>query len=193
MTSEPEILERVRAHALAVFTRGAYNLNLVAERSANTAANRFDDRFYAVYRDEAGAWQSPSWACTTDPGLYWLENPGRAEGTAILAPGQYRGAWVVGRHRDAYPALVQDRPVAVFRDRNRDGRIDKSGTLYRGIFGINIHRANATRPSTAVERWSAGCVVFADPVAYAEYWKLIEESARRFGPRFSMTLLEQAA
>lgn len=64
------------------------------------------------------------------------------KGTAILAPGQYQSSHKIGLHRGKYKALVQHRPVTVYRDNNKDSKYDLEPTKKdTGIFGINIHKA----------------------------------------------------
>ena len=99
----------MRAKGYAFFTEGDYNLNLLAVRSGREATNLFDDTFLAVFKVD-GAWETREYACTTDPGTYWLRN-GLEKGTAVLAPGQYRGAFALGKHKGEYEALVQAAPV----------------------------------------------------------------------------------
>ncbi|MDI7267642.1 MAG: hypothetical protein QME96_06580 [Myxococcota bacterium] len=184
----------------AWFTSGDLNLNVVAVRNLPGRPNEFDDLLTCSYR-AGGVWVVRAWPCTTDPGLYWLRNPGRTAGTAILKPGQYRGSHVVGRHKGAYPALVQDRPVAVYRDANRDEKPDYTGVpVETGMFGINVHASDDDPFDTAdrgagrpVEKWSAGCVVFATSAEYREWWSLVTQAACIYGPRFSLTLLERNA
>jgi hypothetical protein len=192
--TQPAILDRVRAAGGAVFTTGAYNLNLVAVRSGSPQPNRFDDLLYVVYRkNPAGPWTIDTYACTTDPGRYWLQHPGNVDGTAILVPGQYRGAWKLGKHRGVYDALVQRKPVRVWRDADGDAEAEGGGKVYEGLFGINVHRANAQAASVAVEKWSAGCIVVADPGDFARLMMLCRRSAQSYGDAFTLTLLDEGA
>lgn len=60
-----------------------------------------------------------------DPGRAWLTlGWGGPGGTAILCPGQYVDAYEVGNHNGKYEALLQGRPVKVWRDYDRDGKLD---------------------------------------------------------------------
>jgi hypothetical protein len=185
----PAVLQRMRNLGYAVF-EGELNLNLVGIRRRNGKPDAFDDRLSAIYQDQ-GSWIERSWPGTTDPGLYWLKNPMNVEGTAVLIPGQYRGAWLVGAHQGRYEALVQNRPVRVWRDGNMDGVIDKDRQVDEGIFGINIHRAHDAHPSPIVHKWSAGCQVFQNPVDFSEFMLLVNKSALKYGRRFTYTLLDQ--
>ena len=58
--------------------------------------------------------------CTTDPGLYYRHNPLNCFGTAVLVPGQYRGAFVLGQHQGLYEALTQGKSLPVYRDDDLD-------------------------------------------------------------------------
>lgn len=190
-----------------VFEEGDYNLNLFGIRAKESKAGTFDDRLLVSYK-KLGSWVSHVFSITTDPGLFWLENPMNKIATAILKEGQYEAAWKLGLHKGRYPALVQCKPVTVYRDSNRDGILDfgtnkvnnevnnkvnlEKLNEYRiqetGLFGINIHRAGSKRKSIQVGRWSAGCQVFCDPLEYAFFISLCREQKRRLGNRFTYTL-----
>ncbi len=188
----PPLLQQVAGYGYAVFTNGDYDLNLIGIRSKTRKANEFDDLMTCTYK-EGGRWVTRYWPCTTDPGAYWLENPSRVSGTAILAPGQYRGAYRLGKHRGRYEALCQSGKVMVFRDSNKDEILDTSAdTIEEGYFGINIHRANSKRKSVPVEKWSAGCQVIADPSDYAELILLAHTQIDKRGFKtFTYTLIEE--
>jgi len=186
----PAILERSESAGHAVFTRGSYNLNLIGVRTASRVANRFDDWFHVVFKDDSGSWVDLSFECTTDPGTYWLENPMRRQGTAILVAGQYRSTWKLGLHRGKYEALCQKGGrVKVYRDSNRDNIHDMSeDSVMDGWFGINIHKAGSN--SNIVDKWSAGCQVFSNEAEWEIFMSIIRKSASLYGDTFSYTLLE---
>jgi len=186
------ILDRVEAIGGVVFTRGDYNLNLVGIRSAGSTPNRFDDQLHALYKID-GQWIDRWWYITTDPGTYWLEHPMNPAGTAaVVADRQYRGVWRVGLHRGRYTALVQRGmgDIAVHRDDNADSKVDyRADNIVSGMFGINCHRATTRKGgSVAVNRWSAGCQVFADPTDFDSFIRLCK---RQRGNSFSYTLLAE--
>lgn len=183
----PPVLQAAERQGYRVFTRGDLRLNLVAIRSEGRESNAFDDKLTLSFR-RGGVWETHSWPVTTDPGLYWLHNPMNVAGTAKLIPGQYLDSHRIGRHRDQYEALVQVAPVAVWRD--ADGNGEHLGTVAeRGMFGINIHKAGTDSP--AVNKWSAGCVVFKREVDYDEFMGLVRESAMLWGDTVTLTLLEE--
>ena len=169
------------------------NLNLIGVRRDNQGTNEFDDFMLLVYREEELMIQE-RYSITTDPGKYWLENPMNPKGTAILVPGQYRSTWQLGKHQGKYEALVQRKPVKVYRDNNKDEIIDYNSMalmLDEGYFGINIHRSNPYDQSYLVNRWSAGCQVFKKIEDYNNFMELCKESAKIYGNSFTYTLITE--
>lgn len=168
----------------------SFNVNIVGIRNPNGRVNKFDDLLVVIYRDSYKRWVADSYQITTDPGLYWLQNPMNVKGTAILCPGQYAGAYEVGKHAGKYEALCQTgAPIDVWRDSNRDSHHDmSSASIDRGYFGVNIHKAG--RKSTRVDKWSAGCQVFKNDGDYKEFMKTINSAKKKFGNSFTYTLLD---
>jgi len=169
------------------------NLNLVGVRRDNEGTNTFDDYLLVLYREEELAVIS-QYEVTTDPGKYWLENPTNPKGTAVLKPGQYRSTWQLGKHQGKYDALVQRKPVKVWRDNNKDEVIDYNNitTLVdEGYFGINIHRSNPYDQSYVINKWSAGCQVFKKIEDYDKFMELCKDSAKIYGNSFTYTLITE--
>lgn len=169
-----------------------YNLNIIGIRSKNVIANSFDDTLCLIFSDDSLTPQIFSFAATTDPGLFWLKNPLNVSGTAILVPGQYKGSHQIGLHKGQYEALVQKAAVKVWRDANKDGKLDFSGPQQEGIFGINIHRSNPDSESQAVEKWSAGCTVFKKVADFKFFMGICNKSKSLYGNSFTYTLLEES-
>lgn len=199
--SLPPVLQRCADLGYVVFTRGDYNLNIVGIRTADLRSNEFNDWITCTHKVN-GEWVHKRWAATTDPGVYWRENPGRTAGTAILCPDQHRGCWKLGLHRGSYEALVQRArggpnagKVKVFRDANKDAILDMDPeSIQLGRFGINIHRSSTRAGgSELVDRWSAGCQVFKEAGAngFEELINLCHKQVKAgHGETFSYTLLE---
>jgi len=188
-----QIIDALKRKGYAVFDADnkEYNLNLVGVRSGNLKANSFDDMLYMFWLF-AGRWRMREYQITTDPGLYWLKNPMNVEGTAILKEGQYKGLWEIGLHKGQYKALVQKNPCTVIRDANRDDKLNiVGGKEETGTFGINLHRANANVKSKQVDKWSAGCQVFANPEDYRIFMEYCEKARRNFGNSFTYTLMKE--
>jgi len=169
------------------------NLNVIGVRRDNQGTNTFDDFILVMYREEE-LMVSKRYQVTTDPGKYWLLNPLNPKGTAILKPGQYRGTWQLGKHQGKYEALVQRKPVKVYRDNNKDEVLDYNSMttmVDEGYFGINIHRSNPYDQSYTVNKWSAGCQVFKKVEDYNKFIKLCKDSAKIYGNSFTYTLIEE--
>ena len=183
------IMEVMRNKGYRVFENPAgYDLNMVGIRTASMKANRFDDWITVFYIFNQN-WNFFAFPATTDPGTFYRQNPVNVKGTAVLKPGQYRRAYKIGRHKN-YKALQQQNPVTAYRDANRDEILDTSNMIEEtGMFGINIHHANAFRPSTVVGKWSAGCQVFQDSNHFSFLLALCEKGREKFGNSFTYTLL----
>ncbi len=167
-----------------------HDLNIVGNRTGDMSANRFNDSL-CLFNLFDGHWNFFAFPATTDPGIFYRENPMNVKGTASRKPGQYRGMWKIGKHK-GYKALQQNKPVTVYRDADRDKDLDVTNQdEQEGMFGINCHRSNSDRASTQVDKWSAGCQVFQDPDHFAFLLKLCDRGSKRFGNSFTYTLLTE--
>ena len=176
-----------------------YQLNIWGIRSCNEKPNRFDDELHVFYVEGKNSgfgrkkWTHYVFPITTDPGTYWLNNPMSPQGTAMLAPGQYRDTYKLDLHRGKYYALCQRlAKVTVIRDFNRDAILDfRNGTPDRGMFGINIHRARKTGTTYTVDNHSAGCQVFQRVQDFDLFMRLCEMHRDLYGNQFTYTLIDQ--
>lgn len=173
------------------FENGDFNLNIFGVRNSSRTSNTFNDFIGVVYK-EKNEWIVQVWPATTDAGTHWLVRPMNVKGTALLVPGQYMQCWQLGKHRGEYEALVQIAPMKVYRDNDRDIILDLNPeTIEQGLFGINCHRSNPRMESRQVDRWSAGCQVFQNPMGYMKFMKLVNISAKIWGEKFTYTLFDQ--
>ena len=176
------------------FNKGNYNLNIIGVRSNqnNKVTNKYDDCLVLIYNTETG-WKRQIYSITTEPGLSIMKAPSNAKGTAILAPGQYRGTYKIDKHCGKYDALCQrNKPVKVYRDNNKDDIYDYNPeNTETGMFGINIHRSNETWTRSTVDGYSAGCQVFNDPKEFISFMNLIKKSAKIYGNCFTYTLVNE--
>jgi len=188
-----DVIRVMKSKKYKVFDNdNGYDLNIVGIRTLSDVSNKFDDWLTVFYRLNLDTWIFNAFPCTTDPGLYWLNNPMNKMGTAILMEGQYRNAFTIGRHHNKYTALVQNTELSVIRDYDRDSELDyDSDRRESGWFGINIHRSSAYRRSVNVDKWSAGCQVLADPIQFKMLIDLCKRSAQIFGNSFTYTLLNE--
>jgi hypothetical protein len=171
-----------------------FKLNIVGVRADSVTPNKFDDLIYVFFKNGSNKWEGYKYPATTDTGTYWLKNPMNSGGTALLKEGQYVDAYKRGLHKGQYPALVQSKAVTVFRDYNRDAILDfNNGKESTGLFGINIHRASASSPSDAVDKWSAGCQVFQDPKDFEHFMNMVAKHENAIGNKFTYTLIDQRA
>lgn len=171
-----------------------FELNIVGIRADSVTPNSFDDSLNVYYKTNDGKWQFHRFAATTDPGTYWLKNPLNTQGTAILKHGQYIGSHRIGLHRGKYLALVQQRPITVMRDYDRNASLDfMNGREQTGIFGINIHHASGNGTTKTVDKYSAGCQVFANINDFNLFMQLAERHKGLYGNNFSYTLIDERA
>lgn len=176
----------------AYFNKGKYNLNIIGIRNAgNNITNKFDDIIVVEYIDVYGIKTREIFPATTDPGLSNIKKPLSRKGCAILVPGQYRGCWTIGYHKGKYEALVQSKPVKVYRDGDLDNTYDfNPKTIEEGIYGINIHKAGNN--STIVNGWSAGCQVLANRRDFDKLMKLAHRQySNGYGKTFTYTLINE--
>lgn len=171
----------------AEFKRLGYiwpKFHAIGVRSKADAINQFDDYIYLVNGETMHIFTG-----TTNPGTYWHQNYDKAKGgVALLVPGQYVDAWILGKHRGMYEAWVQAKPVKVYRDGDKDNKSEKTEVIQSGIFGINWHRASEKWTSKLVDKFSAGCVVQNDPKNYAIFIDLSKKSGQKF---FTGTILDE--
>jgi hypothetical protein len=158
-------------------------LHVIGVRSAANEKDKFDDMMYLIN----GPMQQ-IFSCTTNPGTHWLKNLLNPSGTAVLKPGQYVDSWKIGLHQGKYEALVQAKPVTVYRDANKNDLAEENGKEETGMFGINIHRANPNAVSSIIDKWSAGCQVLNNP---KEFYTLLSACKASGKKAFTYTLLRE--
>ena len=170
-----------------------YALNILGVRNPNTAANKFDDAIYVLFKDDNNKWNGIKYKATTDPGTYWLKNPMSNLGTAILKAGQYKDSHEIGLHRGKYTALVQRGNVTVYRDYDRNATLNFTSPREQtgNTFGINIHRAAAKGETANVGEFSAGCQVFADADDFKNFIDLAKKHRDLYGNKFTYTLIDE--
>ena len=191
------MLEMIQATLLQkgfkTFSR-PFELNIVGIRSNSTKPNSFDDTLNIYYKSSDDKWQFHQFAATTDPGTYWLMNPMNPKGTAMVKHGQYINSHRIGMHRGKYLALVQQRPLTVIRDYDRNATLDfMNGKEETGIYGINIHHASVNGTTKIVDKYSAGCQVFANINDFNLFMQLAERHKQLYGNEFTYTLIDERA
>lgn len=115
------------------------------------------------------------WEATTEPGAHYTFSPINRGGAARIAFGQYK-AWGVGRHRNNHEALVQTKPVTVYRDKNRDF-LRTGDRIETGLFGINQHWGYDC-PVNDIKNSSAGCLVGRAKEGHRKFMSLAKADPR---------------
>ena len=177
----------------AFFESGDYNLNIIGVRNDSGKADTFDDNLNVIYKVD-GKWVVDAYAATTEPGTSILQRPIVKNGTAILVPNQYRGAYKIDTHggKRKYKAVCQrNAPVQVWRDDNRDRNPDYKGAIYKGMFGINIHRQWGSDDREYTGGVSAGCQVFQSSKDFYEFMETCQVAADDWDNKFTYTLLDE--
>jgi len=183
------LISTLRSKGYVVYEK-PNQLNIVGVRKNTTEPNKFDDTIYAFWKESDGQWKGKQWEATTDPGTFYLKNPLSKLGTAILKEGQYVDAYILGKHKGQYTALVQNKPVTVIRDYDRNSILDfNNGREETGLFGINIHKAG--KSSKDVDQWSAGCQVLSKSDDFNSLIALAEKHRSLYGNKFTYTLIDE--
>jgi len=185
----------------AFFEGDDYDLNIGGIRSNDLTADTFNDLFFVVWK-AAGDWNMIQTPCTTDPGVYYRQNPLNVRGTAIMRPGQYRSAYQLGFHRGKYRALTQAAPIEFWRVQpDFWQRLDAGEVSYidmhewdKAVIGANIHRASELRRSVRIGKWSAACQVIPDPDVFDLIISLAQRQVEHgHGTTFTYTLFTEAS
>lgn len=165
--------------------KGSGEINIVYVEGCNADGslnadepNQFNDRRILITFENGAPKIIGNWEATTEPGFYYTDSPMNISGAARIKFGQYLNCWEVGTHGNSVPheALIQIRPVTVYRDYNRDmARVgDKEDT---GLFGINQH-GGYDYPFGNIGPASAGCQVGRTMDGHEEFMRLIKTDPR---------------
>jgi hypothetical protein len=160
-----------------------FPFHFIGIRSKANISNQFDDLFGIIQGDNI-RWFS----CTTNAGTHWLINLMNTKGTAMLKPNQYVDTWEIGLHQGKYEAFKQCKPVEVYRDGDKDNIAEETSVIDKGLFGINIHRANEKAISKLIDKWSAGCQVLNNPADFAILLNSAKTTKQKY---FTYTLLRE--
>jgi hypothetical protein len=176
------------------FFTGDMNVNFIGIRSVDKTVDEWNDTFcLAVEKDGQGkVFQFD--AFTTDPGIYYLKqkllNP---KGCAIVAEGQHKGLWTIGKHgKSQYEAFVQVGTVKIYRDNDRDNELDLEPDKLQDAkwIGINMHHGYNSKN---IGPNSAGCQVFKWKDDLKTVLNIAKDSmSKGWGSTFTYTLLNEA-
>lgn len=180
----PATLREVQRKAFKVFT-SELSINLILQRGPSRRAGEKDDLLSAVWW-ERSRWQQVDWPCSADPGTYYLKELQNPKGCAIIAEGQYLGAYEYGLHKGR-PALLQKGPIKVHRDWDKDTELDLNPGLDEGMFGVNVHDDTGVAGAQA----SAGCPIM-ELKHQSEMLGVVRRSTTLYGPRVTLTVVNTA-
>jgi len=115
--------------------------NLMAVRTNDTFTDTFSDWMVIFYPNNLIAVP-----CSTKPGSYYIAKPENKEGTAVVKEGQYKKVWKLVKNTGLLSNfwtgskyyLQQVAPITIFRDFNKDGKLDRVKEV-SGLFGIFCH------------------------------------------------------
>jgi hypothetical protein len=180
------------------YDTGAYNINLFGIRNKDlSVVDEFNDIIGVAYLDEFLNKQCLIFQGTTKPGLTYLKDKlGNEEGTAILCEGQFTKCWFIDKHNkgkehehDAYRQRGEG-VFKVWRDKDKDGQFDLSGTVYTDVQFLNGH---TTRDFDIykVGGFSAACQVIQDDKEHQVWVSVGKRSAELYGNCFTYTLFRQ--
>ena len=181
----------VQQHFLNVFGYRDINGNTLKEDGKLGTNTMFA---LSKYKQEINIKKIMVFPITTDPGTYWLNHPLNTLGTAVLVPGQYLNVYQIGYHKQdtSHRALVQTgAKVTVYRDNDKESYAEPVNLKETGFFGINTHRAKSTGETITIDKFSAGCQVFARASDLAEvlelcgFWKVVNNNL------YTYTLLDE--
>lgn len=170
-------------------------------RMKNDLPDCFNDYLLCTWKDENGNPQFFGGMATTDPGVYYLNNPINTKGTGILVPGFYKHVWTVGIHK-TYRALVQCGNFMVWRDNDRDKyrpkivngiAYDSTGKELKPMLagpecGINCHMTIEGVILTTVGKFSALCQVWQNSALFKKMMKVVDWLYKSKQKKYSFAL-----
>jgi len=180
------------------FETGNYNINTIGIRSTKNdstgemASDIFNDMIVVAYKIN-DAWKAFYYEATTIPGKWYFEHPMNAQfGTAVMVPGQYKGAYILGYHFSK-PALQQVGKIKLYRDQDKNDVLDLDIDSIQEVdwSGINIHYSISGVKN--IGKWSAGCQVLQYSPESKEYLEFLSHFRiainNGYKNRFTYTLL----
>lgn len=135
---------------------------------------------YIIAHDEHEAYM---FNATTDPGVFYTNNPLSDGGCAHLCYGFYKNAYIIGIHAKGKPyqheALVQrGNKVKIWRDKNKNFEQDEIEKVEEGYFGINIHKNLSSQ--TNILYSSAGCQIIQYVNDFGYFMQFIKQHKQKY-------------
>jgi len=147
-------------------------------RSIKDTPDKFDDKVYLFFGNKFVDLAD----CTTNSGIYGLLNftKWNSKGTAVVEFDRaYYDGWKKGLHKGKVDAWVQNKPIYVYRDNDKDFKSEEQGEKEYGFFGINIHTISynvwVDKVLNLIGQWSVGCLVINSTEKFRNWFKLITQ------------------
>jgi len=173
--TDKELLDRMKS--LDSFTHMPESHHIIALRSKEDVADRYDDKLYLFKGEKFVSVMS----CTTNSGKYGLLNfmKWNKKGTAVIKFDEvYYDTFMksdgdcVRHHNSKMPCLRQMGPMKYYRDNNKDLKIDEAGEVFEANNSTNIHGNSYVAKkgiiSWTIGKWGTGCIVVNDLTKYFE-------------------------
>lgn len=188
------VLAEYRRKDWTVNTR-PLELNIIGLRSTMRSGTSFDDEIHVFWVDATKKWRYLVCPASTDPSDAYLKNPVNGKYTSVLAEGQYRGAYQVGKHLGHYPALVQSGPVQIVQDYDRNAKFDaRNGQKAMVGRGVDIVPLPAfDNRSNVLGHGSAACQILQSPADMATLLTLANRHVGLYGNQLDYALLDYRA
>lgn len=174
--SDIDLLNRIKK--VKDFTHIPRKYFFIFVRSKADKPDSFDDKVYLFYGNKF----IDVTTCTTNSGIYGLLNFSKwnKNGAAVLEfDVAYYSGWKKGLHKGRVDAWVQNKPVVVYRDNDKDNKAEQIGKKEFGYFGINIHTVTydklVDKVINLIGKWSVGCLVINSTVKFRNWFKLINQ------------------
>lgn len=182
---------------MTVFTQ-PYSVTLGGVRSNDAVSNKFNDWLFASYFDKSGKLHSAIVSGTVDPGLSSRLKPSNPKGVAIIQHGiQHRGVYEYQnpaidktlRGHKGQEAFRQVKPMKLWRDKNKDSKIDYG--LHEELSTSYTNGHNMGVIGNDVNGWSEGCWGSTVNNMRKLYDFAIIQDKNGLGKTFSFALLHQ--
>lgn len=158
-----------------------------AFRNAQWVPDAWDDKLGIIYDGNRIVWGMG----TTQPGKSPLQRDDvNKNGVFILRPDFYKNCFQKGKHKGKYDCLVQfgSGIFKGWRDNDRDGEFDISGTLWDDVRGLNFHTTRWDKLVQRVGDFSEGCMVVHDAKKFDEIMEVVYGSDQAL---FSLALFQE--
>lgn len=176
-----EISNRLREIRLLYRNHGAelQGVNILGLRDESNMRNDIYNDYIIAHNDH----ESYMFNATTDPSVFFTNNPMVDGGCAHLCYGFYKNAYIIGIHAKGKPyqheALVQrGNKVKIWRDKNKNFEQDEDEKVEEGYFGANIHKNLSSQ--TNILYSSALCQVIQYVNDFGYFMQFIKQHKQKY-------------